>query len=67
MNVLKSDNIVAIERMWGFEDTHYGAITLRLEKGIRAMFKVRVDYNQNWKLTIPISLVHQNQKTHPKN
>lgn len=40
MNLLKSDNIVAVERMWGFEDTHYGAITLRLESGLRVMFKV---------------------------
>ena len=43
MNILKSDEIVGVERMWGFEDTHYGAITLRLKSGLRAMFKVNIN------------------------
>ena len=72
MNILKSDEIVGVERMWGFEDTHYGAITLRLKSGLRAMFKVNINISILIIKSINFlffynSLVHLNQKIHQKN
>lgn len=35
-----NDKIEKIDKMWGFEDTHYGAITLTFQSGLKAHFKV---------------------------
>jgi hypothetical protein len=37
---MRKEEIVGVERLWGFEDTHFGAITIVLADGSRAMFKV---------------------------
>ena len=42
---LRYNRIEKIEKFWGFNDTHYGAITLVLEGGLRAQFKVAFIYN----------------------
>eukprot|EP01095_Lingulamoeba_sp_RSL-Kostka_P010030 TRINITY_DN3527_c0_g1_i1.p1 TRINITY_DN3527_c0_g1~~TRINITY_DN3527_c0_g1_i1.p1 ORF type:complete len:451 (+),score=121.21 TRINITY_DN3527_c0_g1_i1:23-1375(+) len=39
LNELRHGFITNVLLMWGFEDTHYGAITLELEFEMRAMFK----------------------------
>mmetsp|Transcript_15518 Transcript_15518/g.60696 ORF Transcript_15518/g.60696 Transcript_15518/m.60696 type:complete len:469 (+) Transcript_15518:162-1568(+) len=36
---LRNGEISGVHEMWGFEETHYGAITLLLENGDRALFK----------------------------
>jgi len=39
LHKLRDAKIIGVNRFWGFENTHFGAITLNLEGNMKAMFK----------------------------
>jgi len=47
LNRLKYGKITGVKTMWGFEDTHNGAITLELDGTYKAMFKPCTSSSEN--------------------
>merc|ERR1712137_995433 len=48
-HLLRSSKVIKAEKFWGFEDTHFGAITLVLEGNMRAMFKPCSSFTEDTK------------------